>query len=117
MLEDAFVVDFTGGGLFATGVVAHLKNADFRPTAVDIGDEVAFGDLLVVDVKEDFATRVIDGLADQICLWRASQKNAGVVRQAVERFQHHYQTRFFENVAASFEQFDHIGRLIIPREF
>ena len=77
MLEDAFVVDFAGGGFFATGVVAHLKNADFRPAAVDIGNEIAFGDLLVVDVKEDFATRVIDGLADQVGLWRFSQNKRG----------------------------------------
>ncbi len=77
MLENTFVVDFAGGGFFATGVIAHLKNADFRPAAVDVGNEVAFGDLLVVDVKEDFATRVVDGLADQIGLWRAQPDKRG----------------------------------------
>jgi len=69
VFEDIFVVDFAGGGFFPTGVVADLEAADFRPGAVDVGNEVAFGDLLVIDVEEDFAAGVVDGLADHVGLW------------------------------------------------
>ena len=50
VFEYVFVVYFAGGGLFAAGVVADLEVGDLVVGFVDVGDEVAFGDLLVVEV-------------------------------------------------------------------
>ena len=49
--EHPFVVDLSGRWFFAAGVVADLVVGDFVPGSVDVGDEVALLDLLVVDVE------------------------------------------------------------------
>ncbi|MFT6574066.1 MAG: hypothetical protein ACJA16_002255 [Akkermansiaceae bacterium] len=52
-------IDFAGAGFLAAGVVAGLEVGDFVPGEVDVGDEVSFGDLLVVDVAEDLIEHIV----------------------------------------------------------
>ena len=47
-------IDFAGAGF-----LAGLEVGDFVPGEVDVGDEVSFGDLLVVDVAEDLIEHVV----------------------------------------------------------
>ena len=49
--EDIGVIDLASARLLASGIVARLKVTNFVPSAVDVWDQVSFGDLLVVDVK------------------------------------------------------------------
>ena len=68
VLKDLAVVDLAGAGLFATGVVTTLEIRDFIPAVINVGDEVSLGDLLVVNVEEDFARRAVDGAANRVGL-------------------------------------------------
>ena len=53
--EDVGVVDLARRGLVAAGVVADLKVGDLAPGMVDVGDQIALGDLLVIEIVEDLA--------------------------------------------------------------
>ena len=68
MLEDLLIVDFPSSWFLSTWVIASLKICDFIPTQVDVCNQVSFGNLLVVNIKQDLATRTIDGFADGKCL-------------------------------------------------
>ncbi len=57
------VIDLAGCGFFPARVVAHLEISDLFPGEVNIRDQVALRDLLVVQVIQDFARRAIHGLA------------------------------------------------------
>ena len=74
MLENILVVDLTSGGFLSSGIVANLKVGDFVPGKVDIGDEVSFVPLHVIDIIKDFAGRAIHGFAKLIGLGGSSHE-------------------------------------------
>ena len=53
-LKMFFIVDFACSGFLTTRIIAYLEVADFVPGMVNIGNDIAFLYLLVVDVKQDF---------------------------------------------------------------
>ena len=55
VLKHVGIVDFTRSRLLAAGIVAALEIGDFLPAAVDVGDQIPFGDLLVVEIKKNLA--------------------------------------------------------------
>src|SRR5690606_16132617 len=65
MLEDIGVVDLAAARFGAAGVAGALQVGNFAPTAVDVPEEIAFGDLLMVHVEEDLTRRVIDRAAQR----------------------------------------------------
>ena len=77
VLEDVAVVDFAGGGFLASGLVAHLEIGDLVPGGVHVGNLVAFGDLLVVEVIEDLDAGAVDPFADEIGLGILLRKTRG----------------------------------------
>ncbi len=50
-LEDVLVVQFTRAWLLASWIVGHVKMTNPVDVLLDIADDVAFADLLVVDVE------------------------------------------------------------------
>ena len=89
MTEDIPIVDFTGPRFFAAGVIPRLKVTDLVPAMVDIGNQVSFRDLLMIDVKQNLARRPVHRAADQVGLWRFMQEETGVVGWMIQRFEHH----------------------------
>ena len=51
VLEDISVVDFARARFFASWIVSHLKITNLVPTPFNVLDEIAFSDLLMVDVE------------------------------------------------------------------
>ena len=74
MLEDIAIIDLAGPGFLAPGIVADMKTGDFPPGKVDIGNQVAFGDLLMIEVIDDLAAGMIDRPADIIGSEQLSSK-------------------------------------------
>src|SRR5690606_37845954 len=68
MLEDVAVVDLARCRLLAAGIVSHLEVGDFAPSQIDVGNQIPFGDLLVINVEENFAGWAVDGPADHVRL-------------------------------------------------
>lgn len=68
LLADLGIVDFPCPRFFASRVVAGLEIANLTPAQIDVGDQVAFSDLLMVNVKQDLAGRTVNGSADCIRL-------------------------------------------------
>ena len=62
MFEDVSIIDFAGCRFFSAGVVAYVKYGYFLPGAVHIGDEVALGNLLMIQIIEDFTGWAVDRL-------------------------------------------------------
>ena len=79
---------------------------------IDVGDEVSFGDLLVINIEENLAGRTIDRPADGVGLIGFLQPSATVVGVFVERFEHHDEIFGFEDFRAAAEQVDNIGKLV-----
>ena len=48
-------VDFSSSRLFAAGIVAGLEVGDFVPGHIHVGNQIAFGNLLVIQIIEDLA--------------------------------------------------------------
>ena len=90
VFEHVSKIDLARSRLFSPGIITTLKIANFIPTFLNIRNQVAFSDLLVVDVEEDFAGRVVDRLADRVGLGRTLQKGSAVVGVPVERLEHHH---------------------------
>src|SRR6202048_102192 len=77
MAEQEWVVDLTGAGFVATGVVGQLHVSDFRKVLLQRWRDVAFHDLHVVDVvlnEEIMRTDVVDDLC---CLLCSGEKESG----------------------------------------
>ena len=68
VLANLLVVDLARAGFLASGVVAGLEVANLVPAHVDVRDEIAFGDLLVIDIKQNLARRTVDCSTDRVRL-------------------------------------------------
>lgn len=115
MFEDVLVIHFSGEWFLATGVIALLEVCDLRPGGVDIGDDVAFGDLLVIHIEENFASGGVNGSADLEGLGDFGEEHPGVVA-GVEGFEHHDEIFWFEYFGHGFEAVNDVGGLVIPGE-
>ena len=51
MLENAPIIDLSGVRFLAARIVTRLEVPNLTPTHVNVRDQVAFGDLLMIDVK------------------------------------------------------------------
>src|SRR5690606_9526691 len=102
------VVDLPRGGFLSAGIVAHLKIGYFIPTGIDIGNEVAFLDLLVVYVKKNLATGTVHSLADLIGLGTVREEESGVVPK-VQGFQDHDDPVGLQKGRGPFKAFHHMG--------
>ena len=60
VLANSLVVNLASPWLLATWIVSNLKVPNLVPTTVNIRNQVALGNLLVVDVEQNFARRTID---------------------------------------------------------
>src|SRR5690606_23201102 len=74
VLEDILIVDLARSRFFSSGVVPYLKVGDLIPAKIDVGNEVTFVALHMVDVVENFAGRRIDRLAYHITLVRMAKE-------------------------------------------
>src|SRR5690606_5749555 len=88
--KDVLIIDLSGGGFLSARVVPYLEIGDLLPRGIDIGNQVAFLDLLVVNVEKDLAGRTVHGLADLEGLGALGEEESGMVAE-VQRFQHHDQ--------------------------
>ena len=50
VLEYIEVVNLPGGGLFPSGIIAHLEVSNFIPCQIDVWNQVSFMNLLVIEV-------------------------------------------------------------------
>ena len=68
VLEDILVIDFSGGRFLPAGIVTEMEGGDFAPGHIDIRNQVAFGDLLVIYVVDNFDRGAVDCPADHVGL-------------------------------------------------
>src|SRR5690606_26492568 len=113
MAEEVLVIDLAGSRLLSSGVVTDLEVGYFVPAPVDIGDEVSFVPLHVIDIVQDFARRAVDGFAQQIRLVGSTHEQ---IRVVAEGFKYHDQVMRFENLGSTSEGFDDIGSLDSQRK-
>ena len=66
--EHVLIINLSGSGFSSPGIVTNMKRGDFPPCPVDVGDNIALGDLLMVHVVDDLAAGMIDTLTDHIRL-------------------------------------------------
>ena len=86
--EDVLVIDLTCRRFISTRVVTNLEVSHFRVSRIDVGNDVALLDLLVIHVEQDLAGGAIDRAADFKPLGDLGEIQARVVSE-VERLQHH----------------------------
>lgn len=79
--EDVLVIQLAGGGFVSARVISHLEIGDFAVRSVDIRDDIALVDLLVIDIEKDFAAWAIDRAADFVSLCDFTEEHAGVVSE------------------------------------
>lgn len=96
VLANFGVVDLTGAGLFSARIISCLEIAYLGPTLVDVGNEVSFGDLLMINVKQDFAGRTIDRPANGKGLVGTLQKDSTMVGSPIQWLQNHGQLVGFQ---------------------
>src|SRR5690606_4340233 len=98
VLEHAPVVDLAGSRFVPSRHVAYLEICNLVPGSVDVRDDIALGDLLVIHVEQDLAGGAVDRFADHVGLWYFGEKHAGMIEE-VQRFQHHDEAMRLENRA------------------
>ena len=64
VFADFRIIDFARSRFFSPWVVTGSKVTDFVPAPLDIGNQVAFGDLLVINVEKNLAGWAIHGPAN-----------------------------------------------------
>ena len=101
VLEHVAVVDLARARLVAARVVARLQVRDLVPGHVDVRDEIPFGDLLVIDVEQNLARRAADRAANLIRLRNLVQEHARVIREPVQRLEHHHQPVRLEDLRST----------------
>ena len=79
VFKNILVVDLARCGFFAPRVVTDLEVSDFIPGHIHVGNQIALGDLLMIQVIEGLHTRAVDTFADQIGLGDFRQKQTGMV--------------------------------------
>jgi len=83
ILKDISVIDFTGSGFFSPGIVTSLEVANFIPASFYVWDKISLGDLLMINVEQNFAGGAVDRFADRVGLRRTLQENPAVIRKPV----------------------------------
>ena len=68
MPENIGIIDLPGRGFLAAWIVSHLEICDLFPGEVHVRYQVAFLDLLVVQIVKDLAVGTSNGIADLVCL-------------------------------------------------
>ncbi len=53
--ENVQIIDLPCGRFFSPGIITDLEISDLTPRLVNIGDEISFGDLLMVDIEQNLA--------------------------------------------------------------
>lgn len=74
MFEDILVVYLTGSRFIPSWIVTHLKIANLVPRQIDVGNKVALGNLLMIQVVEDFAGLAVHRTANLVGLRDSGQK-------------------------------------------
>ena len=110
--EDVPEVDLARGRFVAARVVAHLEVADLVPRRIDVGDQVPFRNLLVIEVVEDLAGRTVYRPANLPGLRDALEEQSGMVA-GVERLEDHHQSMGFQDRRRTLERLDHIRGLVV----
>jgi len=64
VLEYIQVVDLPGGRFLPAGIIPHLEIANLIPCQVNIGNQVPFMNLLVIEVIQDLTGRTVYGLTN-----------------------------------------------------
>lgn len=110
--EDVLIVDLASAGLFAPGDVAGLEIANVGVVLANVIDDVAFRDLLVIDVEEQLDVGMVDVGDDLGAVVRHDDEVASVVDTDIEGLKHDDHLRFFDQFAGAFEGFDAVAGLL-----
>jgi len=109
VLENIFVIHFTGARFFSSGVVTDLEIGNMIPRSINVIDDVSFIALHVIHVEQNFARRTVHCLADHKRLIGMTKKQ---IRRITQWFEYHNQSVRFENRCASLQRIYYIHRLI-----
>ena len=93
--KNVAIVDFTSSRFLTTWIVTCLEVSDFIPALVDVVDEVALSDLLMINIKKDLAGRTIDCTTYEVGLIGSLQKSTTMVGVPIEWLQYHGQLMWF----------------------
>ena len=110
--EYVFIIYLTRAWLFSPRVISYVERGNVLPGFVDIGNEIAFADLLVIQIIHDFAARVVYAFADEIRLRDLPEETAGMIRPPIQRFEDHHQTGFLQDLTTVPAVLDNVGRLV-----
>src|SRR5262249_41011565 len=81
------IVDLTGRGLVAAGMVSHLEITDQVAIFTNVSGEISLADLLVIDVEQHLDVGRADGLEDGGSVRRMDDELARMIDQNVEWFE------------------------------
>ena len=66
--EYILVVDLARSRFFPPRIITNVKSSNMLPRLVDIGYQIAFADLVVIQIIDDFAAGVVHALANELGL-------------------------------------------------
>ena len=111
--EDVVIIDLTGTGLLSSGIVADVEVTDQIDVCGCIADDVAFGDLLMIEIKEDLAVGGVDCTDHFDCLLGRDKVVAHVVNEDVERLQDDHDAFFLGDMGQRLERTDTDIKLLL----
>ena len=84
--EYVLVVYLARAGLFPTWVIAYVESSDVLPGFVDVGNQITFADLLVIQIIYNLAARVVHAFTNQICLRDIPEETPRMICPPIQRF-------------------------------
>jgi hypothetical protein len=78
------VIDFAGTWLFAAWIIPDLEIPNLGPAIIDVGYEVTFGNLLMINIEQYLARWAIHSAAHRKGLIRLLKKHAAMVGVPVQ---------------------------------
>ena len=114
MFEDVKVINLTCGRFLSSGIIPDMESTDIIPGHVNVGNDIPFGDLLMVHIIDNLTGGMVNGLTDHVCLRDGGQEKPRVVGMGIQRFHDKFNTGRTDNITAHAHGVNHVGGLVIP---
>jgi hypothetical protein len=98
VFEDILIVYLTCGGFIPSRVITAMKSGDLTPGRLNIGYQITFLNLLMIDVFHDFAGRSVHCPAYGICLRDPMKEQSRMVNIMIQGFQDKCHTGRFHDI-------------------
>ena len=109
------IVDFAGARMMTAGNVSDVHKANEADVFLELGDEVASGNLLVEKIVEELDVRIANGADNLKAFGRSCKKILGILL-GVDVFDEQLDVVFAGNFSATLERFDAVRAHFNRRE-